>query len=441
MASNILVESARNQDIKVLRQKNSFLSEQLSALKAQISGLEGSISKYEEDKKTYADTLLCINCIWQQLNADVASLCARVGAAEPAAAAAAAAAVAAAAGGAPEDAAAAAAAVVAGASGGDGGDASQQPQQEQEDLEMAWDSYDPFLARLLQGDAASSAKAIKKHAREYVADLSTAEQALHVRAAASLAALSSLLGAIEARNAAAAVQHEQMRALSADEALKGANQQLHEEVVTLQEQLDAANALHRSAQVRAGCGWGGRGQPAITRSACSSPPAFTACETAPLLLLLTLLPCLPLLPPLPLHTPQTLVRKAQDKAYQAEKDLQEIKNDLADKEFALEQAQRKLERVKQQQASAGGTSAGGAGPAAAAPAAAAAAAAAAGSAGAGTSAAGSVSEGGAAAAAAAAEAAEEIAGLQAQVAQLRQLLEQRTAEKLQEGEAATNAQR
>lgn len=53
----------------------------------------------------------------------------------------------------------------------------------------------------------------------------------------------------QARNKAAAEQHEQLRQLPADDALKASHQQLQEEVSKLQEQLDAATALQRATQV------------------------------------------------------------------------------------------------------------------------------------------------------------------------------------------------
>jgi chromosome segregation ATPase len=264
-APNILVEVAHNQDIKVLKQKNIFLGEQLTSLKAQIKDLEGEKTRLEDHQKKYADTLLTINRIWQQLNGDITALCKRVGGPAVASAAADAAEAVIAAGEQADAAAAAAAAAAAGGGGGGGGD----PAEEQQQLQLAWDSYDPYLARLLQGDAASSARGIKKNAREYVADLSTAEQALHCRAAASLAALSTLLDAIAERHAAAAAAHEQLRAQAGDEGLRAANASLHEEVAELSEQLDAANALHRSAQVNRGAGGGVRGGPLWSSGVCA----------------------------------------------------------------------------------------------------------------------------------------------------------------------------
>ncbi|WIA13504.1 hypothetical protein OEZ85_007077 [Tetradesmus obliquus] len=59
MATNILVEKAKEQNIQILQFQNQKLSEQLANLKQQISTLDGSVSKYEEERKRYADTLLC----------------------------------------------------------------------------------------------------------------------------------------------------------------------------------------------------------------------------------------------------------------------------------------------------------------------------------------------------------------------------------------------
>jgi hypothetical protein len=117
---------------------------------------------------------------------------------------------------------------------------------------------------------------------------------------------------------------------------------------------------------------------------------------------------------------QSLLKQAQDRAFEATDSLKSIRNDLADKEFALQTAQRKLAAARQQQqhqpqpqglAAAG--SMGGAPPVAAAAA---------------------VAEGGE-------EAANLIQELQAQIAQLQQMLEARTVEKDEQVEVAAKLQR
>lgn len=231
-SAKAIADKAHEQQIQILSFQNSKLSEQLATQKEQIRLLEENVHKYEEEKKKFSDTLLCVNRIWQQFNRDIKTLCARNDTAQ--------------------DAAGTAAAGQADASMADAAAAPQQDDREGEEEHdpLVWDSFDPFLARLLQGDAASSNKLIKKHTQAYLSDLSTVEEALHARAAAGLDALGSLLDAIQDRSRASAERQEALRQLSTDEALKTANQQLQEEVTELQEQLDAATALQRSTQVR-----------------------------------------------------------------------------------------------------------------------------------------------------------------------------------------------
>jgi E3 ubiquitin-protein ligase BRE1 len=276
MATNILVEKAKEQNIQILQFQNQKLSEQLANLKQQISTLDGSVTKYEEEKKRYADTLLCVSRIWDQLNADVRDLCSRcstgsstsVGAGDPA-------------GTASEGAAATVA-----------DDDAAAADEDQPD----WEEFDPYLKRLLarSGDAAAAQqKAVKRNVQDYQQELSEVEQRLHARSRASQAALTKLLELLQARNAAAGEELARLRALAPDAALQQANEQLQRQVVELQQQLDAAQALQRSTQA--------------------------------------------------------LLKQSEDQAFEAVENLKSIRNDLADKEYALQAAQRKLQRMKQQQ--------------------------------------------------------------------------------------------
>lgn len=270
MATNILVEQATEQNIQILQFRNQKLSEQLASLKEQIKNLEGSVSKHDEEKKQYADTMLCVGRIWNQLNADVQSLCVRCAGstANPAVK--------------QEDA-------------GAGAATKTEEQEEEEELE-AWEAFDPYLRRLLANNEAVTAadrKSIKRSVQDYQHELSDVEQTLHQQATASLQALSQLLQQLQQRTEAANQQLERLRQLPADEALKKANQQLQDEADSLRQQLDAAQALQRATQAR--------------------------------------------------------IKQCEDKAFEAVENLKSIKNDLADKEYALQAAQRKLQRLKQQQ--------------------------------------------------------------------------------------------
>jgi hypothetical protein len=278
MATNILVEKAKEQNIQILQFQNQKLSEQLANLKQQISTLDGSVSKYEEEKKRYADTLLCVSRIWDQLNADVRDLCSRcsTGSSTPAAA--------------DDPAGAGTEGAAAAASAAD--DAAAAADEEQPD----WEDFDPYLKRLLarSGDAAAAQqKAVKRNVQDYQQELSEVEQRLHARSRASQAALTKLLELLQARNAAAGEELARLRALVPDAAVQQANEQLQRQVVELQQQLDAAQALQR--------------------------------------------------------TTQALLKQSEDQAFEAVENLKSIRNDLADKEYALQAAQRKLQRMKQQQ--------------------------------------------------------------------------------------------
>lgn len=255
MATNILAEKAKEQNIQILQFRNQKLSEQLKNLKQQLKTLDGNVSKHEEFKKQYSDTLLIVNRLWDQLNLDICSLSARCSG-QPA-----------------EDLPAPAA-----------------------DLPDSWEDFDPYLRRLLNGDA-SSQKQIKRNVQDYQQDLSEVEQALHARATASLLALSGLLDLIQRRQQTADAEVEALRQASSDDALRQANGQLQDEVSSLQQQLNAAQALQRSTQL--------------------------------------------------------LLKQAQDRAFEAAENLKSIKNELADTEYELSAAQRKLQRLEQQQPAAG----------------------------------------------------------------------------------------
>ncbi|KAF8059995.1 HUB2 [Scenedesmus sp. PABB004] len=379
--AKVLVEKAQAQQVQVLQFQNTKLSEQLAALKEQIAALDGSVTKHEEQRKAYADTLLCVNRAWEQLNADVALLLERAGAAGPGGA-----------GGPPAGDAAAAAAAAA--------DGAAPPPS----AAAGWEGADPFLERLLAGQPAPAVgKAVKKAVAGYAGELSDVEAALHARAAATQAALGRLLDALRVAAADADARAAALRGAAPDAALSAANAALADEAARLRGQLDAAAALQRA----------------------------TAAQLA----------------------------QAEDRAFAAEENLKSIKNDLADKEYALQAAQRKLQCAKQQQqqqaaaAPSGGATASGGG--------------AGGGSGSGPPGSGACDGGGgsnggappppplglasapssgalpdaAGAAEGAPDAAAEVAELQAQLKDLQGLLEQRSADKDAEAAAHSKTQR
>lgn len=196
MAANAVQIADHEQSIQILKHQNTKLCEQLATKKEQIEALEGSVQKYEEERKRFADTLLCVNRLWSQFTGDIQTLAKHNAAgAAPAPPPGATPAAADTSPNAASLAAAAAQAAAALAAGEQAAAAAAEPEGELEPL--VWDSFDPFLARLLQGDAASSNRLLKKHTQAYLAELSTVEEALHARAAAGLEALAALLDAIE----------------------------------------------------------------------------------------------------------------------------------------------------------------------------------------------------------------------------------------------------
>ena len=62
------------QKLQTLQFQNGKLSAQLEVQRNQISDLEARVEGHETKKTAYADTLLTVNSLWGQLNADIQSL-------------------------------------------------------------------------------------------------------------------------------------------------------------------------------------------------------------------------------------------------------------------------------------------------------------------------------------------------------------------------------
>eukprot|EP00955_Chlamydomonas_euryale_P082862 363771-Chlamydomonas_euryale.AAC.10 len=140
------------QKIQVLSHQNTRLVVQLDEARRESKVLEEKVSVYESKETEYAQTLLCVNRLWDQLHADVKHLCIE------------------ALGQAPDDYAA--------------------PDDKLK-------ASDPFLTRLLHGDAGSpTAKSVAQGTKELHATLTDVEAALSRRSLAVKSVLSSVLDAV-----------------------------------------------------------------------------------------------------------------------------------------------------------------------------------------------------------------------------------------------------
>ena len=245
MAANPLQEQAVEQKIQALRFQNVKLSEQLENYKQQISGLEATISKHESASKERADTLMCINRIWDELNKDITYLCQRSGLGDAAAAGT--------------------------------GDSGEAPGLE--------GISDPYLRRLLSGEP-QAVKKVQANHKSLLEDFSESEKVLVERSNTTKEALSKVLAHLQ--------QLPPCSIQSNDDPAEH-----------LQQQLDAAKALQRSTEA--------------------------------------------------------LLKQADDRLYEAEENMKQVKNDLADKEYEMQALQRKLMRAKQDAAAASSSQGGKAG--------------------------------------------------------------------------------
>jgi E3 ubiquitin-protein ligase BRE1 len=72
---NAEAEKAKvEQKLQTLQFQNGKLSAQLEVQRSQISELETRIEAQDAKQSSYADTLLTVNSLWSQLNADIQHL-------------------------------------------------------------------------------------------------------------------------------------------------------------------------------------------------------------------------------------------------------------------------------------------------------------------------------------------------------------------------------
>ncbi|KIZ00900.1 hypothetical protein MNEG_7066, partial [Monoraphidium neglectum] len=261
----VFENAAHAQQIQILQVQKNKLSEQLTSHKAKITSLEALVAQAEQREQQRAQTLLCINRIWSQLNDDVATLAERAAA----------------------------------DAGGD-----QEPATDADDAGddgpdvAAHDALkgiaDPFLRRLLAAADEATVEAAADDAKAATDDPSDVERALHARAAATLAALSKVLRLLQLRAGYQASLAAAIAAAPADAELKAENARLAASAAAAAARADAAAARR------------------------------LALEAA--------------------------LRQAEDRLFESEETMKRIKNDLADREYELQAAQKKAQRAKEEAA-------------------------------------------------------------------------------------------
>lgn len=181
----------------------------------QVVDLEAKVDEAEKRQNAYEETLACVDRLWSQLNQDVVFLAARACAGDCAA---------------PNYTAAAPAPEPCKAGNG------------------AAEPEDPFLERLLRGEARTAAF-VRGQAEEIRDNSTDVESALAARAAGTSAALASLVDAIDAarlRAAEAAAHAAQPNGVAAQDEL----QRLVKEAADARRAADAQKAVNRVLQQR-----------------------------------------------------------------------------------------------------------------------------------------------------------------------------------------------
>jgi chromosome segregation ATPase len=183
--------------------KNRQFKKNHAVVKAQLDEKVEEVKALKQQDEQRAESFLCINRLWEQLNDELAHLAARLDV--------------------------------------------QLDQQEPSDAEVAEVTAaaqaisDPYLRRLLVGDP-SSIKAVKKAYGTLQGGLSDAEKALIERSKATAEAFARVLDAVQQQSRYSSSLAAQIAGSEADAALKEENQRLSAEVARLQQQLDGSHA-------------------------------------------------------------------------------------------------------------------------------------------------------------------------------------------------------
>lgn len=190
--------AAEAQKVQVLSHQNTRLATKLEEARRESKILEEKVAAYESKESEYAQTLLCVNRLWDQLQRDVRHLCVEAL-----------------------------------------GDAENDSDKNHAGTKKGLSGSDPFLARLLTGDVpAPVAKSVAEGQKEVHASLSDVEKQLSKRCTATKAELGRVLDAV--RNAGGARMGT----------AAGHAEQHAEEPAALLRQLDHSHAVARTARER-----------------------------------------------------------------------------------------------------------------------------------------------------------------------------------------------
>lgn len=198
------------QRVQVLQHQNQRLAVQLNEKTKATRVLEDKVSDYEAKEQEYAQTLLCVRRIWDQVNSEVQHLAASSGLPE------------------------------------------ESPEREgSPSTPSAAALTNPFLRRLLsRSEDADARKEVADGQRALQSDASDVESTLQEQASATHAALAKLLSALHSLHASQQTLSEQLRNApgSTDDALKQENERLAQEAGKLRQALDASRAKELTSQ-------------------------------------------------------------------------------------------------------------------------------------------------------------------------------------------------
>ena len=194
----------------MLQKQNTNLSSELAVQRGETRNLEAQISKLQEQRAEYEHTLLMVNRLWDQLNADIVYLTARADDFQQSC------------GAAPE----------------------RQPRQS-----PAEDLADPYLARLIAGATTVTTKKVAERTSALAEEANDVEKALSERSRGTSAALAALLARQDVQRA----ERDELAARLAGDSKSA----LQEEVVTVQAdrarlraEADAQRALVRTTEAQ-----------------------------------------------------------------------------------------------------------------------------------------------------------------------------------------------
>ena len=177
---------------------------QLEEKRKETKGLEDRVSQYEGRERDYAQTLLCVNRLWEQLNADLQHMCTVVLA---------------------------------------GSEIAEEDGLQQ----VSYVIRDPFLRRLIMADP-RAAKAVQDKQKHLESEQTQAETALRERSSNTQALLATLLATVQQLKAGQDKMANELASCSGDEVVRKEMSRVTAEASSLKQQLDTLRALQRPAE-------------------------------------------------------------------------------------------------------------------------------------------------------------------------------------------------